>query len=116
MIKQLGFVATALAAGMALAGGSASATGISVSGHPVDTTDQAGLVNSQNLDVVHNLNLVGGGCDNDVNVLGVQVPIRDVGKGVDVPLLSPGGSDAEGQSPYNCAAGGVLDGGSSQGN
>ena len=41
MIKQLGFVATALAAGLAAFGGSASATTVTVSGHPVGQNDHA---------------------------------------------------------------------------
>ena len=117
MIKQLGFVATALAAGMAVLGGSASATNVSVAGHPVDTTDQFGLVgNVQNLDAVHNLNVVGGVCDDNVNVLGVQVPIHDTANGIGVPVLSPGESEAEGENPDNCAAGEIADGGTAQGN
>jgi hypothetical protein len=116
VIKQLGFVATALAAGMAIIGGSASATSLTVAGHPVDHNDQVGLGNVQNLDAVHNLNVVGGVCDNNVNVLGVQVPVRDVAEGVGVPVLSPGAHDAEGESPYNCAAGDIQDGGTVQDN
>jgi hypothetical protein len=117
VIKQLGFVATALAAGMAVLGGSASAAGISVDGHPVDHNEQFGLVgNVQNLDAVHNLNVVGGVCDDNVNVLGVQVPVQDVANGVGVPVLSPGAHDAEGEVPQNCAAGDIADGGTAQGN
>ncbi|MEV6627379.1 hypothetical protein AB0M83_33180 [Amycolatopsis sp. NPDC051106] len=116
MIKQLGFVATALAAGMAIIGGSASATSLTVAGHPIDHNDQVGLGNVQNLDAVHNLNVVGGVCDNNVNVLGVQVPVRDVAEGVGVPVLSPGEHDAEGETPYNCAAGDIQDGGTVQDN
>ena len=116
MIKQLGFVATALAAGMAIVGGSASATSLTVAGHPIDHNDQVGLGNVQNLDAVHNLNVVGGVCDNNVNVLGVQVPVRDVAEGVGVPVLSPGEHDAEGETPYNCAAGDIQDGGTVQDN
>ncbi|OXM56111.1 hypothetical protein CFP71_14880 [Amycolatopsis thailandensis] len=116
MIKQLGFVATALAAGMAIVGGSASAQGITVAGHEVDHNDQTGLANVQNLDAVHNLNLVGGVCDNNVNVLGVQVPVRDVAEGIAVPVLSPGQTEAEGATPDNCASGIIGDGGTVQEN
>jgi hypothetical protein len=117
VIKQLGFVATTLAAGMAVLGGSASAANVSVAGHPVDSTDQFGLVgNVQNLDAVHNLNVVGGVCDNDINVLGVQVPVHDTANGIGVPVLSPGEHEAEGQNPDNCAAGEIADGGTAQGN
>ncbi|WP_410597043.1 hypothetical protein [Amycolatopsis sp. lyj-23] len=117
MIKQLGFVATALAAGMAVFGGSASAAGVSVADQPIDTTEQYGLVgNVQNLDLVHNLNVVGGVCDDDVNVLGVQVPLHDTLNGVGVPILSPGEHEAAGKSPDNCASGEIADGGTAQGN
>ncbi|MET8853091.1 hypothetical protein [Amycolatopsis sp. NPDC004625] len=117
MIKQFGFVATALAAGMAVLGGSASATNVTVAGHPVDSTDQFGLIgNVQNLDAVHNLNVVGGVCNNDINVLGVQVPVHDSADGIGVPVLSPGEHSAEGDNPQNCAAGEIADGGTAQGN
>ncbi|WP_340684029.1 hypothetical protein LCL61_36985 [Amycolatopsis coloradensis] len=116
MIKQLGFVATALAAGMAIAGGTAFAAGVTVAGHPVDHNGQLGLGNIQNVDAVHNLNVVGGVCDNNVNVLGVQVPVRDVAEGIAVPVLSPGETEAEGATPDNCAAGVIQDGGTVQEN
>lgn len=115
MIKQLGFVATALAAGMAVLGGSASAAGVTVTDTPVGHDGQVGLGNVHNLDAVHNLNLVGGVCDNEVNVLGVQVPVRDVAQGLNVPVLSPGENGASGKTPYNCASGTIVDGGSGQG-
>jgi hypothetical protein len=116
VIKQLGFVATTLAAGMAILGGSASASSVTVAGHPIDHNDQVGLGNVQNLDAVHNLNVVGGVCDNNVNVLGVQVPVRDVAQGLNVPVVSPGASEAAGETPYNCAAGDIADGGTVQDN
>ncbi len=116
MIKQLGFVATALAAGLAAFGGSASATTVTVSGHPAGQSDQFGVANVQSLDALHNVNVVGGVCDDTVNVLGVQVPVHDVAQGVDVPVLSPGAHEAEGSSPSNCAGGGIADGGTAQGN
>jgi hypothetical protein len=116
MIKQLGFVATALAAGMAMFGGAASATSISVAGHPIDHNDQLGLANVENLDALHNVNVVGGVCDNDINVLGVQVPVRDVAEGIDVPVLSPGEHEAEAATPDNCASGAISDGGTAQDN
>jgi hypothetical protein len=114
LIKQLGFVATTLAAGMAVLGGSASAAG--VAGPSVDHNGQVGLANVQNLDALHAVNVVAGVCDNDINVLGVQVPLHDVAEGVGVPVLSPGASEAEGMSPLNCAGGGSADGGTVQDN
>ncbi len=117
MLKKIGFVAAAMAGGAILSGGIASA----------DTPDwgyqggydhsgQLGLVNLNNIDVLHNVNAVVGACGNDVNVLGVQVPIRDSLNGIGVPVLSPGAHEASGESPYNCAAGAVTDGGTLQGN
>ena len=64
---------------------------------------------------MHNLNLVGGVCDDEVNVLGVQVPVHDSLNGIGVPVLSPGEHTAEGASPENCAGGGIADGGTTQG-
>ncbi|MEV7097904.1 hypothetical protein AB0M80_34150 [Amycolatopsis sp. NPDC051045] len=112
MIKQLGFVATALAAGLAAFGGAASATTVDA---PVDHSEQFGVANLNNLDVVHNLNVVPGVCDNTINVLGVQVPIHDSLDGIDIPILSPGEHEADGASPHNCASGSIADGGTSQG-
>jgi hypothetical protein len=119
MIKKIGLITAALATGAFLTGGIASA----------DTPDdygQVGLVNLSNTDVLHNVNVVPGICDNNINVLGVQVPIHDSLNGIDVPILSPGGDDADeeadggheadGESPDNCAAGAISDGGTSQGN
>ena len=118
MLKKIGFVATGVAAGMALFGGMASASQHEGFGNPLnsDESGQAGLVNVNNLDAVHTLNAVVGFCDNNVNVLGVQVPVRDVANGIGVPVLSPGKHAAEGKNPYNCASGGVEDAGTSQDN
>ena len=68
------------------------------------------------MDVLHNVNANAGVCDNNVNVLGVQVPVEDVANGVGVPILSPGEHDAEGATPYNCASASLDDGGSVQDN
>ncbi len=109
MIKKIGLMTAALAAGAFLTGGIAAA----------DTpggSDQVGLVNLDNTDVLHNVNVAPGICGNDVNVLGVQVPIRDALNGIGVPVLSPGEHEATGENPYNCAAGAITDGGTSQGN
>jgi hypothetical protein len=116
--KQFAAVTLGIAAGMSLFGGVASADTYDGIGNPLnsDESGQVGLVNVNNLDAVHNLNAVVGFCDNNVNVLGVQVPVRDVANGIGVPILSPGEHDAEGQAPYNCASGGVDDGGTSQNN
>jgi hypothetical protein len=102
---------------MVLFGGLASAHTESP-GYPFDADEsgQAGLANINNVDVLHDLNAVVGFCDNNVNVLGVQVPVRDVANGIGVPVLSPGENEAAGESPDNCASGGIANQGSSQNN
>ncbi|WIX90004.1 hypothetical protein [Amycolatopsis sp. DG1A-15b] len=124
MLKKIGFVTAAAAAGAFLAGGIAAADtpGGHHHGHHdghhhggYDYTGQVGLVNLNNTDVLHNVNATLGLCGNDVNVLGVQVPIHDSLNGIGVPILSPGSHEASGESPYNCASGGLSDGGTSQG-
>jgi hypothetical protein len=119
MLKKIGFVATAMAAGAFLAGGVAAADtpdGYEHHHGAYDSSDQLGLLNLNNTDALHNVNATVGFCDNNVNVLGVQVPVRDVANGIGVPVLSPGEHEASGESPYNCAGSGVADGGTSQGN
>jgi hypothetical protein len=105
----------ATAAGMVMLGGMASATEVGPE-DSVDNSDfgQVGLLNLNNTDILHNVNVVLGVCDNNINVLGVQVPVEDVANGLNVPLLSPGENEAEGDASDLCAAGGVLDGGSGQ--
>jgi hypothetical protein len=125
MLKKIGFVAAVVAGGAFLAGGVAAAD--TPDGHHhgrhhghhyggYDHTGQVGLVNLNNTDVLHNVNATLGLCGNDINVLGVQVPIHDSLNGLGVPVLSPGSHEANGESPYNCASGGLADGGTSQGN
>ncbi|MFD9737329.1 hypothetical protein [Umezawaea sp. NPDC059074] len=132
MIKKLGAVVAATAAGMVMLGGMASATtgapheelptphghgGVGNTGS-IDSSDlaQVGLVNLNNTDVLHNTNVVAAACDNNINVLGVQVPVEDVANGLDVPVLSPGANGAESVSPDICGAGGIVDGGIGQSN
>ncbi|MFF0147932.1 hypothetical protein ATK36_4472 [Amycolatopsis sulphurea] len=115
MLKKIGLVTATMAAGAFMFGGIAAATTPGGHGHH-HGSDQNGLVNLNNTDVLHNVNATLGLCGNDVNVLGVQVPIRNALNGIGVPILSPGENEASGKSPYNCAAGTVIDGGTSQGN
>jgi hypothetical protein len=121
MLKKIGFVAATMAAGAFVTGGIAAAsTHDDEDGHhhghySYDHTGQVGLVNLNNTDVLHNVNAAVGLCGNDINVLGVQVPIHDSLNGIGVPILSPGASEAEGESPYNCASSGLADGGTDQG-
>lgn len=115
MLKKMGLVAATAAAASLLLGGVASA---SESHHHHyrgdDGSHQVGLVNLNNTDVLHNVNATVGFCGNNVNVLGVQVPVQESLNGIGVPILSPGENTAAGANPYNCAAGAVVDGGSSQ--
>jgi hypothetical protein len=115
VLKKMGFVAVSAAAGMLLLGGVASA-GESHHYRDGDDDHQVGLVNVNNLDALHNVNAVVGACKDNVNVLGVQVPVQDALKGIGVPILSPGSHEASGEDPMNCASGGVADGGTSQDN
>jgi hypothetical protein len=117
VLKKIMFVGASVAAGVAMLGGVASANPATGSdlGYG-DDHGQVGAVNLDNIDVAHDVNGTVGFCDNNVNVLGVQVPVRDVANGLGVPLLSPGKTEAEGQNPYNCASGGIENAGSSQDN
>ena len=113
MLKEFIVGAAAVAAGFIPFSGVAAADD---GYHAADRDgDEIGLVNVDNVDVLHNVNGTVGFCDNNVNVLGVQVPVRDVANGVGVPVASPGGSDAEGATPYNCASSAATDGGTVQG-
>jgi hypothetical protein len=119
MLKKIGLVVVAAAAGMALFGGMASATSYP-SGHNhtginnAGLEGQAGLVNANNVDALHNVNAVVGLCKNNINVLGIQVPVQDVAKGLNVPILSPGVNGAANNE--SCAAGAINDGGTHQAN
>jgi hypothetical protein len=122
MLKKIGLVAAVAAAGMVLFGGMASATESHGSyGHDGTTAgnsglaNQVGLVNLNNLDVLHNVNAVVGLCKDNINVLGVQVPVQDVADGLNIPILSPGQNEAVG-TPDSCAAGAINDGGTDQSN
>ncbi|MFB9689010.1 hypothetical protein [Amycolatopsis plumensis] len=121
MLKKLGFVAATMAAGAFVTGGIAAAgTPGDEHGHRhghygYDHTGQVGLVNLNNTDVLHNVQATLGLCDDNINVLGVQVPVQESLNGIGVPILSPGASEAEGEVPSNCASSGLADGGTSQG-
>jgi hypothetical protein len=115
VLKKVGFAAAAIAAGVTMLGGTASAAEIG-NRHYDGDTDQAALANLNNLDVLHNVNAAVGVCKDNVNVLGVQVPVQDVAKGLNVPILSPGDSEAAGKDPENCASASTEDGGTSQDN
>ena len=109
VLKKTGFVVAAAAAGMVMFGGLASAT--TAGGHD---DGQVGLLDLNNSDALHQVNLTGGACGNNGNVLGVQVPINEALNGLGVPVLSPGEHAAEGDSALNCASGGIEGGGSDQ--
>jgi hypothetical protein len=123
MIKKIGLVAAVAAAGMVLFGGMASATtwtGPSSDGghHSVGDNGlngQVGLVNLNNLDLLHNVNIPVGVCRNNVNVLGIQATLDHIADGLNIPILSPGQNAATGGSE-SCAAGAINDGGTDQRN
>jgi hypothetical protein len=113
VLKQFIVGAAAIAAGVIPFSGVASAD----SGLPFASDrdgDEIGLVNLNNLDVLHNVNGTVGVCDNNINVLGVQVVVEDVANGVGIPVASPGASDAQGATPENCASSATADGGTVQ--
>ncbi|MEV4052950.1 hypothetical protein AB0J55_17340 [Amycolatopsis sp. NPDC049688] len=115
MLKKAFAMTAALGAGAFLAGGVAAAdTPDGFGYHHGDSVSQFSLLNLNDTDALHNVEATVGFCDNDVNVLGVQVPLHDVANGIDVPILS-GSSAAEGESPDNCAATSQADGGTGQG-
>ncbi len=115
MLKKIGIVAAAIAAGALLGGGVASAD-TPTGHHGDDYSGQVGLINLNNLDLLHNVNANLGLCDNAVNVLGVQVPVHNSLNGIGIPILSPGQHHATGSNPQSCAAGGIASGGSIQHN
>jgi hypothetical protein len=121
MLKKVGFVTAGVAAGMVMLSGFASAQGVDTPGVGFGYGDdegnsQVGLLNLNNVDVLHNVNVTAGVCDNNINVLGVQVPVEDVANGIGIPILSSGEHDAEGATPENCASSSHEDGGSVQDN
>ncbi len=117
-IKKLGAVAVGTVAGMFMLGGIASAAPTGHDPLNVDNDDfgQVGLLNLNNIDILHNVNAVVGVCDNNINVLGVQVPVEDVANGLNIPVLSPGVNASEGETGDVCASGGIIDGGTNQHN
>jgi hypothetical protein len=116
VLKKIGFVTAATAAGLIMMGGIASADAGGSADEPAEGYDQVGLLNLNNTDVLHNVNAVLGVCDNNINVLGVQVPVEDIANGVALPILSPGDPAAAGETPDPCASGGIVDGGTEQDN
>jgi hypothetical protein len=116
MLKKIGFVTAGVAAGMVMLSGFASAEDVHVGQWPGDDDGHGdvGLVNVNNVDALHNVNANIGVCDNNINVLGVQVPVEDVANGIGLPLLSPGENEVEGTTPENCASAASQDGGTVQ--
>lgn len=119
MLKKIGFVTAGAAAGLMMMSGLASAES-GDGGHGGigydDGNQQVGLLNLNNTDILHNVQAVIGVCDNNINVLGIQVPIEDVANGIGVPILSPGAEAGQSANPELCATGNLEDGGSVQDN
>ena len=116
MLKQIIAAAAALTAGILPFSGVASADEGRTFADARNDYDQVGLLNLNNTDVLHDVNAALGVCDNNINVLGVQVEVEDVANGVDVPILSPGDSEANGATPENCASSSLTNGGLVQDN
>jgi len=114
MIKKIGFATLGMAAGMVMLSGFASAEGLHVGGYPGEGGDQVGLLNVNNVDILHNTNLTVGVCDNNISALGVQVPVEDALNGVGLQLLSSGVQHVTSAAPESCAATGNVDGGTAQ--
>ncbi|MFI7672280.1 hypothetical protein [Actinophytocola sp. NPDC049390] len=114
MLKKLIVGAAAVAAGVIPFSGVAAADSGLPFANDRDGDGEVGLVNLNNVDGLHNVSGTVGICDNNVNVLGVQVPVEDVGNGIGVPVASPGASDAQSAAPENCAAVDGSSGGSVQ--
>lgn len=93
MLRKIGLVTAALAAGAFSAGGVAAAD--TPGGYTSD--EQVGLLNLGGTDALHTVDGSVGLCDDTVNILGVQVPLHEVGN--------------VGRSPRDCAANGSADGG-----
>ncbi|GAB2768511.1 hypothetical protein [Amycolatopsis magusensis] len=102
MLKKIGAVAGTVAASVVVFGGVAAAADGETARTFDDTND--GLVNANNVDVLHDVRGAVGFCGQNINVLIVQVPVHDVANGIDVPLLPAGVNSAEGQTPDNCAS------------
>ncbi len=113
MLKKLGTVVVATAAGMVVLGGMASASTDDAIGQDSSFDQgqrrQVGLVNVNDTSVAENVNVLGAVCDNNISVLGVQVPIEDVANGINVPVGSPNYSEAISSSPDFCSMSGILD-------
>ena len=115
MLKKLGFVTTGVAAGMMMMSGLASAQGQPDNSAPDSGNNgQVGLVNLNNTDVLHNVNAALGVCDNNINVLGVQVIVHEVLEGNSIPVLSPA-TESSAAGIDECAEADLEDVGTFQG-
>jgi hypothetical protein len=115
VLKQFIVGAAAIAAGLVPLSGVASADTAGYHPNRDGGDSEVGLLNLTNLDALHNVNVNAGVCDNNINVLGVQVPVENVANGIGVPILSPGHTDVTGATPENCASSDNTDGGTVQG-
>lgn len=122
MLKKIGFVTAAMAAGAFVTGGIAAAGTPDEEHHHghghhgYHETSQIGLWNFNNIDLMHNTNNIFGACGNNINGAGLQVPLHESLNGIAAPAASPGSTEAGSESEYNCASGGIADEGTSQHN
>jgi hypothetical protein len=115
VLKELIVGAAAIAAGLVPLSGVASADADQYAGGR-DGGDEIGLLNLANVDALHNVNVTGGVCDNNINVLGVQVVLEDVANGLALPVFSPDNNvEDDTADPENCASSDAQDGGTVQG-
>lgn len=111
MLKRFGLAAGA-AVGMVL-GGASGSQALAEGG--TEETGQVGLANLNNVDVLHQFDFLFGFCDQNINVLIVQVPVQDSLNGVASGLGTPGGIEATGDVQDSCVTEGITNQGSSQG-
>ncbi len=118
MLKKVGFVAATAAASLLMLGGVASAG----EGHDRDTgpvqdsNEQTALVNLNNTELLHNVNIDLGLCENNINIIAIQAYLRDVANNLGIPILSTTHNQSTDQDPHNCSSSSLVDGGSSQNN
>jgi hypothetical protein len=113
VLKKIGFVAAATAAGLAMMGGVATADPNGARGDEPEDGGlyQVGLLTLNNTDVLHNVNLQAGLCD-----LVHLVDVKDILDNPTIPILTPGDTATANESDDTCAEGSLADGGGSQDN
>jgi hypothetical protein len=101
VLKKIGFVAAFAAGSLAVLGGTASADPSGDRGDRPghDSTEQVGLLNLQNTQVLQDVEVPIGICNNSINILAISVQAHEVLEDIAVPILNPGGGDVDSVSP-----------------